>query len=261
MECRVCTLQHGPDAATLHQESATWHTIYTLRSNPFLPKLTMNTMNFLMKCGEMQRIIAGEVISQEGEPSEHVYIIIDGEAEITKIDEMGNKTKIAVVKAGGLIGEMGVFLDMKRSATVIAATDMTLVKFTNESFINALPKTPDLTVRLLKSLTDKVNVINQSYADISGKNVMLIVGMYIMEIPHARGTESLALTLNIRRIAEETRLGSRKIATALNRFQKAGLITDLQIGADKSINCTAQMIKMRDFFRTLGESDPSGGKG
>ena len=214
----------------------------------FSTKLTMNTISFLMKAGEVKRIPKGQVISKEGDDSEHVYIVIDGVARIEKTDRLGNQTRIASVESGGLIGEMGVFLDMKRSATVVAASDMTLVEFTNEKFVNALPKTPDLTVRLLKSLTDKINLANQRYADTALKNHMLIVGMHIIDEANEKGE----VHLDAGQLFKDTRLDRLKLVSALANFRKQNLISKWRFEEDGlSVEFKTKVADLKRYMKRL----------
>ena len=215
----------------------------------FNTRLTVNTMSFLMKNGEMHKFAQDEVISREGDPSEHVYIIIDGTAVVRKTDHLGNQVKIATIEAGGLFGEMGVFLDMRRSATIVARTPMTVVTFTNEAFINSLPRMPDLNVKLLRSLTEKVNKINWRVADMAICNTMLVIGTYVLESP--REDNTACVSLDIETVTKESRLDQHKITDALKSFYKRSLIRNLTINDGKTFVFEADVPKLRSFLRKL----------
>lgn len=215
----------------------------------FSTRLTMNTMNFLMKNGDLMKIEEGTTIVKEDDPSEYVYIIIDGNAEIRKTDHMGNQIKIATVGAGHMLGEMGVFLDHKRSATIVSKSPMTVVKFTNKKFVNALPKTPDLTLKLLKSLTDKVQSINSRVADMAMANTMLVLGIFIME--RAGGREQCEITLEASLAIKETKLDQRKITAALKSFYKRNLITKLTFSGGNTFVFEAKMGALKAYLKRL----------
>lgn len=189
----------------------------------FNTKLTMNTLQFLMQHGEMKKFTRGDLICKEGDASESVYIIVEGAVRIEKTDPFGNVNTIATVKSGALIGEMGVFLNMKRSATVVAHKDMTLVEFTNANFINALPKTPDITVRLLKSLADKINMINQKYTDLLMKNSILLIGVYLLSLVEgASGAQEVRLNIPV--VLKQTGITAKRLKSVLNVYLRNELI-------------------------------------
>ena len=98
-----------------------------------------------------------------------------------------------------------------------------MVMFTNENFVNALPKTPDLTLRLLKSLADKVNVINQKYTKLMLKNSMLVIGLYFLGYADQNASEQ-DITIDANMLVSETTIDRKKIRTVLSLFRKNGLI-------------------------------------
>ncbi|CAM2008342.1 Crp/Fnr family transcriptional regulator [Acanthopleuribacter pedis] len=190
----------------------------------FNTKLTMNTLQFLMQHGEMKKFSKGDVICREGDASESVYIIVDGVARVEKIDPFGNVNTIATVKSGALIGEMGVFLNMKRSATLVAHKDMTMAEFTNQNFINALPKTPDITVRLLKSMADKINMINQKYTDLLLKNSILMIGLYVLSLAEGKTGAEREVRLQIPVVLKQVGISAKRLKSVLNIFLRNQLI-------------------------------------
>lgn len=216
----------------------------------FSTKLTMNTISFLMKNGDLKKYDAGDCIFNEGEDSSHVYIVIDGNADVFKRDHFNNKIHIATLGNGALIGEMGVFLDMHRSATICAKTPLTLVEFTNENFVNALPKTPDLTLRLLKSLADKINIANQKYAKLMLKNAMLVVGLYILSAADI-GQGECEVNINAPMLISETRLEQAKIKTVLSLFRKNDLIDKVSSNDDRHLVFKCRPRELRAFLKGL----------
>ncbi len=67
----------------------------------------------------------GEVILQEGEPTEGLYVLASGEVEVLK--KVGDRTmRIATLKAPSVLGEMGVLISKPRTAEVTSKTPVTL---------------------------------------------------------------------------------------------------------------------------------------
>lgn len=215
----------------------------------FSTRLTMNTMDFLMKAGSVKKFDKGTLISKEGQQSDHVYIIVDGVAGIEKVDSMGSKIQIGVVESGGVIGEMGVFLNMKRSASIVAYTTLSLIEFTNEDFINALPKTPDLTVKLLQSLTTKVDSINQRFTDVTFQNTMFTIGVYILDQDCCQ--EEQKVTFNPKLVSQETGIEYHKIVAGLRSMLKQGLISQWTFDAQKMIHFNVKISALKAFLKTL----------
>ena len=68
----------------------------------------------------------GQMLMKEGDYSVELIAIEDGEADVIQGGE-----KIATVRAGDLIGEMGLLERQPRTADVVAASPMRLIKLTH----------------------------------------------------------------------------------------------------------------------------------
>ena len=79
----------------------------------------------------------GEVIFHEGDPGEHVYLIISGSVGIYKT--VGSQRQLLnTIGSGEIFGEMGLVSNEPRFATVIAAEDCRLIKVQDKAFHKAL---------------------------------------------------------------------------------------------------------------------------
>ena len=82
----------------------------------------MPILNLFKFAKEQASFPAGEVIIREGEPGDVMYIIMEGEVEISH-----NGHIVETVGPGGIIGEMALIDDKARSATVTAKANSRLV--------------------------------------------------------------------------------------------------------------------------------------
>ncbi len=81
----------------------------------------------------------GKTLFKEGKPSSSVYFVADGKATILKLGE-----EINHVSVGDVLGEMSLVGGGASSATVIAETDMSLFRFSKETFDVLLNRFPNL---------------------------------------------------------------------------------------------------------------------
>jgi CRP/FNR family cyclic AMP-dependent transcriptional regulator len=87
---------------------------------------------------------AGETIVRQGAPADKFFILIEGEAEVLR-EEDGVQHQIASLTAGQLFGEIGIMLDVPRSATVRASTDTKWLALEREDFRDLVAQAMELT--------------------------------------------------------------------------------------------------------------------
>ncbi len=78
-----------------------------------------------------------EIIMEEGEKGNHVYLIISGSVKIFKRTE--NKPQsIATLSSGDIIGEMGILTNEPRNATAVALEESKVVLIRDHTLHSAL---------------------------------------------------------------------------------------------------------------------------
>lgn len=91
----------------------------------------------LLSCFKRQRVAAGEVIIQQGDPGDCYYVIERGRARVTR-DIAGARMKLADIKAGDAFGEEALISETVRNATVTMETDGELLRLEGADFIRLL---------------------------------------------------------------------------------------------------------------------------
>ena len=108
----------------------------------------------------------GEVIFQEGDPSEAAYLIVSGNVSIDKGHGTAVSKELAVVGAGEYIGEMGAIDNLPRSASAVAQGPVVCAPVTPAEFMDLLRSSPDEAIDLLKILFERLREANRRLAQI-----------------------------------------------------------------------------------------------
>ena len=124
-----------------------------------------------------------EIIFREGEPGQHMYVILDGLVEIRKkTGEKSTRTMITL-KKGDIFGEMAVVERKARSATAIAASDCRLLRLDEEAYFELVQKNPDFAVKMIKTLSSRLraadNLIEEVMGSDTDKQMFLGIGEYL----------------------------------------------------------------------------------
>lgn len=105
---------------------------------------------------ERRHYAPGTVIFEEGsDPHGEAYLVHAGTIEIVKRAAGGDR-RLNLVKEGELLGEIGLFRHAPRSAAAIAVTDTELLVMRNERLEWLIRNRPELTLELLKWLSDQI---------------------------------------------------------------------------------------------------------
>lgn len=189
--------------------------------------LSNQVTRYLTQYGKTETFSAGQVILKEGTISDCIYIILDGSASVIKADTFGNSNIIAVAKKGAVFGEMGVFLDLTRSATITATSDLKALRLGNDSFVYALKHFPELTLRLLKSLAAKVNDVNKQLMSLIQSRVLIALCVFINA--ECEQLTSCDVKFDIRELMRKTHLDHMQLINGLLRLKQQSVIQQFSL--------------------------------
>jgi small-conductance mechanosensitive channel len=85
-----------------------------------------------------------EVIVRQGTEDSSLLIITSGVVQVTKTDERGNKVDVARLGSGDILGEMSLLTGERRSATITALVQVTLIQVTRDGLEPLLKNNPEL---------------------------------------------------------------------------------------------------------------------
>jgi CRP-like cAMP-binding protein len=95
-------------------------------------------------------IKAGNVLTTEGEPGSEFFLVRAGSARCVR-----NGRKVAMFGPGDFFGETALLSHTPRSATVTAASDMTIIAFDRREFSALLDSSPQIVRKLLTAFAER----------------------------------------------------------------------------------------------------------
>jgi len=113
---------------------------------------------------ELQRVVlrGGEVLFQEGDPADGLYMLVSGALGVSLQGGPGEQRRIARIVPPETIGEMALISNTPRSATVTALRDSVLLKLTREAFERLVERWPSVMLYLSKLLADRLRATTRS---------------------------------------------------------------------------------------------------
>ncbi|MEZ5380354.1 MAG: cyclic nucleotide-binding domain-containing protein [Microthrixaceae bacterium] len=100
--------------------------------------------------GEL-KVGEGAVVMDQGDTGVDCYVIVDGSASVRVRDE-----EVATLGAGDMVGEMALIDHRPRTASVVATSDMTMLRFNSRQFRQLLTEMPKAEERVMTMLTERL---------------------------------------------------------------------------------------------------------
>ena len=103
-----------------------------------------------------RRVRRGQVIVQKGDEGTSMMAVLHGRVRISAMSAEGKELTLNVINAGDVFGELSLLDGKPRSADAIAIEDTLLLVLERRVFLPFLKARPDLMLRLLAVMCDRV---------------------------------------------------------------------------------------------------------
>jgi len=97
----------------------------------------------------------GDTIFEENSIGKEMYIILTGNAKVIKKKD-GVETTLATLEEGDFFGEMSLFDNNPRSATVKALGDVKLLEINQKNFLKKISRDPSLAFRMFEKMSQRI---------------------------------------------------------------------------------------------------------
>ncbi len=122
-----------------------------LKRVPLFSKLDRKALDDVAHIADEIDLPAGKVMATEGDRGREFFVLLKGEANVTRGGE-----KINTMKEGDFFGEIALVTKMPRTATVTATSDVDVLVITERAFDNLLKKSPTIGRGVAEALAERV---------------------------------------------------------------------------------------------------------
>lgn len=132
------------------------------KTNAIFGAMPRSVLRAFLKSAVPVDLKAREVLFHAGDSGASCYYLRSGAAKASVIARDGQERLLAVLGPGSLIGELSLFDDQPRSATVSALRPCKLMHLTKASFFKLADANPAIYRQALKLLTERLRGTNDS---------------------------------------------------------------------------------------------------
>jgi CRP/FNR family transcriptional regulator, cyclic AMP receptor protein len=177
-----------------------------------------------------RRFEAGEIVFREGDDSDTCYVVHSGHARALREHPDGRQITLATFGPGDIFGELAMFDDERRSATVEATDALEVLGILGGDMRRLLRRHPDMAVMMVISLGRRLRAANERLARQSFQTVQSRVAAVLAQLVDQARAEGagerdvtvIATQADVAKLAGSSRESASRFLAVLER---AGVIT------------------------------------
>jgi CRP-like cAMP-binding protein len=162
--------------------ASTQETVELLSQVPVFAPLAEQDLELVAGVCHPRRFGAGEVVFREGDQSNTCYVVRSGHARAVREHADGRQIALATFGPGDIFGELAMFDDERRSATVETIDPLDVLAILGPDMRRAMLRHPPLAVSLAASLSRRLRTTNERLASQSFQTVQSRVASVIAQL-------------------------------------------------------------------------------
>jgi CRP-like cAMP-binding protein len=205
-------------------------TIALLARVPVFSALGDGELRRVAEVAVPRRFEAGEVVFREGDESNTCYIVRSGRVRAIREHTDGRSITLANFGPGNIFGELAMFDNERRAATVEAVETTEAIAILGGDMRRLLRQHPDISVKLLSALGRRLRETNERLARQSFQTVQSRVARVLLESVTAaraegRGDGDVLITSTQADLAQLAGSSRESASRFLAVLERAGIIS------------------------------------
>jgi CRP-like cAMP-binding protein len=134
--------------------------VHLLAAVPLFSDLSSRHLKRIADLAEEVRFSAGDLIVQEGQPGGTFYVILEGEAKVTR-----KGRKLNELYPGDFFGEVSLLDGGPRTATVTAETPIVAIRLFRKEFAKLISAEPEIALKIVAELASRIRRTHRSVTE------------------------------------------------------------------------------------------------
>jgi CRP-like cAMP-binding protein len=177
-----------------------------------------------------RRFASGQVIFREGDESDTCYVVRRGHCRAIRENTDGRTIALAHFGPGDIFGELAMFDDERRSATIETLDDVAAIAIAGSDMRRLLREHADIAVKLVIGVARRLREANQRLTNQSFQTVQSrVAGVLLRLVEQAQtegaGARDIVLQVTQAKIAELAGSSRESASRFLANLERAGIIT------------------------------------
>ncbi|MFN3988281.1 MAG: Crp/Fnr family transcriptional regulator [Rhodocyclaceae bacterium] len=205
--------------------------ITALKTFPLFQGLTDETLGEVARTAMMRRIPRGQAVVLAGDRTDYVYFVLTGSLKVVVSDEDGREVILSILGQGELFGEMGIFGEQPRSASVVAVVPSDLVVIAKQDFRLLMHDHFEVAWRMMCNLADRLRNADRKIESLALMDVYGRVARLLLEMSEEINGETLVVRkITKQDIAKMIGASREMVSRVMKDLSTQGLIDETDHG-------------------------------
>ena len=154
----------------------------SLKAVPLFSALEDEELEAICALSKTRHSPKGNIIFLQGDAGDAFYLILSGEVKVTLLGGDGREYILGFLKSGDFFGEMSLFDNAPRSASVVTTEDARFLLIRRQAFLNHLTRMPTLLTKFLSTFSKRLRRTDERLGDLALLNVWSRVAKILLTI-------------------------------------------------------------------------------
>jgi len=173
---------------------------------------------------------AGEIVFREGDEGDTCYVVRSGQVRAIREHSDGRSITLAAFGPGEIFGELAMFDDERRSATIEAVEDTEAMAILGSDMRRLLQAHPEIAVKMLGGLGRRLRETNerlarQSFQTVQSRVASVLADMVAAARSQGAGERDVLITATQSDLAQLAGSSRESASRFLAVLERAGVIT------------------------------------
>jgi CRP/FNR family cyclic AMP-dependent transcriptional regulator len=195
----------------------------------FLGPLSEEEMEDLAKRTPDTYLEQEDILYTPKEGTERLFILKKGRVQLYEVDQAGDEITLSVVEDGNVFGEMALIGQSLSGLYVRALTPSTVVSLRREDLEHLIMNKPEVGLRLVRELAQRLHASEVRYANVVGKDVPARLASLILTLVDSEGvvsSESYRIPTHYTHEQLASMIGCKRVAVtrAFRKLEEGGAV-------------------------------------
>lgn len=195
------------------------------QNNPDEIRTLNDLKNFFDDHGETFDYQHGDVIYEEGQNSNYIYLILKGVVKCYKFDEQGKELTTALHNEDALFGYTSFIQNIPYQETSTAIRNVKLVGISKDQLKEILDNNHKITLELIQLLTDDLSSVKDQLLQMAYSSVNKKTASTLLKFAEKlNGKPGDSITISRNDLASVAGIATETLIRTMSTFRKEGLI-------------------------------------